>query len=952
MRVRPIIFIRFLVIITCLKANIPEPLLKPGTQKLCPEIDPESNELTDEIKNFRLPKSIVPEIYDIEIKPNMTEIDSPNFDGNIIMQAKVVKNTKSIIFHQLDLDFESIKLEVNQKLVEKFSCKSYFTNDFIILNLDKELQIGDKIVIFVSYSGILLNRTKGIYKSTYTKPDGSHQQIISSQGEPTYSRRTFPNFDEPTMKAEHIISIWYPRNTENDFFALSNMPLLQTRISKEDPFYSIATFQKTPKMSSYLATFIVCDFAYIEDTSESGIPLRVYLTKHQNELNQAEWALKNLKNSFNFYEQDLFKIPYPLPKMDMIAIPNFASGAMENWGIVTYRETALLYNEGVSSVSDKKWVASVIAHELSHMWFGNLVTMSWWDDIWLNEGFATYFTFLGVDASIQRIYGAEEQASWDQITSITDDIVYSLAKDDLITGNPIIYAAKTKNEIPAVFNSIPYYKGASFIWSMVEVMGFDEFFNAVTGYLRENSFKNVNSDDLLMALKKGLGEDASDSEIENFGKFFNNYLKQQGYPLIKISEQNNSSFKVSQTQFFETTELAEKNTKNRFWTIPIFDQWMTKENNVLTVHPRPSLNTIFSNNMRIFARWEYPEKRNEAIIASLIEDLDQYDQVDRTQYIDDLFALTFSGNYEDFSLITKMYQYLTNERSTFVWSRVLAHTTRIIDSLDKSKLSGFADFILPYSNPMADHLGYNVEEGTYLEKKLRPSFIKFMVKLEDSKAEEFIVDEFKNWVESDFEVDLEADLRKLIYTSGMRFYSLNPSNDEKLTSTWTKVLKNMSTSLLAAETNKLLRCLCSVENEILLKDMINLAIYEKVPKSAAQQNFIPEIKQQDALWTLYYIAAYSDTGLIVVKNYLQNNFTDLVDKFGLDEKAITRVIGYIFSFFKSEEDLAWAVKFNEGQVQILDLSGKNTLEAGLDKIRANIFMGKRLEETFGGFLQK
>ena len=750
-------------------ANIPEPntYLKPNTQALCPEIDPKSNELTDEIKNLRLPTSILPEIYDIEIKPNMTKIDSPNFDGNVVMQARVVKNTKSIIFHQLDLDIKSIRLEVNQNLVYRleekdFSCNSYFPNDFIILNLDhgKELEVGDKIVIFVSYSGILIDRTKGIYKTTYTKPDGSQQQVITSIGSPTSTRRTFPHFDEPAMKAEHIISIWYPTgNTEDDdeFFALSNMPLLQTRISKEDPFYSIATFQKTPKMSSYLATFIVCDFTYIEDTSQSGIPIRVYLTKHQNELNRGEWALNISKHSFDFYEQDLFKIPYSLPKIDMIAIPNHAeSGAMENWGIVTYKESnLLLYDdyESVSSVYAKSWVANIIAHELSHMWFGNLVTMSWWDDAWLNEGFATYLSYLGVDASIKRIYGPKEQASWDQITSITDMIVFSLGFDDQETGKPIIYAPTTNNEItlPAVFNEFIYCKGASFVWSLVEVMGFDEFFKAVIGYLRENSFGNVDSDDLLMALQKGLGEsklNATDSsEIENFGKYFKNYLNQPGYPLIKISEQNNdrndrnSSFTVSQTQFFETTSLAKKNTENRFWTIPIFDQWMTEENNILTVYPRPPLNTIFSKNMRIFARWQYPKERNEAIIASLIDDLDQYSQVDRTQYVDDLFALTFSGNYQGYSLIIKMYEYLRNERSTFVWTRVIIHTETLIDSLEKSnpkKLSAFADFILPYINPMADRLEFydSIGELPILEKLLRIRFVDFLEKLESIKLQD------------------------------------------------------------------------------------------------------------------------------------------------------------------------------------------------------------------------
>ena len=940
------------------------------SSQICQNLPPD--QITPDITNFRLPKTILPEIYEIDLLPNMTTIDASEFYGQTAILANVEENTDKIIFHSLELEFLSLEVFLDGLKID-VDCYVYALNDFIVLKrhfTTADFQKGQQIIIKISYKGSLINKTYGFYKSYYNKPDGQKVEIIASHGEPTYSRRSFPNFDEPDFKAEHRISISYDKS--RGFFAISNMPvegysgiedLSQDLEIHNWQNYERAIFQTTPKMSTYLATFIVCDFDYVQDTSQSGIPLRVYLTKHQNNLKQGDWALKNLKHSFNYFEQDLFKIPYPLPKMDMIAIPNFNTGAMENWGAVTYRETALLAQEGVSSDGNFLRVSQVIAHELAHMWFGDLVTMSWWDHLWLNEGFATFFQHLGIDASISRIFNRTEANKWQQINSIIDrNFISALNYDDAIIGNPIIYSAKTKNTITQVFNTIPYRKGAAFIWSMVEIMGFDEFFGGVTDYLRENSYGNVDSGHLLRALERKM--DAKN--VKNFRKFYNDYLQNQGYPLISIDDNGI----VQQKQFFEMSSMLDQvgHLDRRSWCVPVWvenrENWVgcdTNPRQPTELHPIPTLDQIISKNYRIIARYKYSPSRNEKIISNLLTNSSTYTMLERKQYLDDLFALTFSHDYDSYIYVRQAIEYLKNEKEVFVWNRFLAGVFRIIGGLDDSpgsdKIAEMGKIIFPITENISKNLDiYNDQTSSTLDfqqKSLKSKLVLLHIKLRQKEAEEYILKYFRNWVENDIEVP--PNMKSLVYTNGMKFFSeaTNMTEDEySVTKVWDKILIKMGTSTLASEKMKLITCLANVDNENLLNELLDLAFTGKVPARIFIKNpqKTIEIKQQDTLTTLYYVSKYSKTGQKVAQNYLAKNFEkNMVQKFGLFHRKTARIIAYIFSRYNNESDFKFAEKFWFERVEGLDLAAKNEVEKSLHKIKINMAMVESVEGFFGDF---
>ena len=426
------------------------------------------------------------------------------------------------------------------------------------------------------------------------------------------------------------------------------MPTKNEPQNYDDKSY-IQSFLPTPPMSTYLSAWVICDFEYKELTSKSGIPLRVYVTKTQMVEGQADFALDILKKTFDYYELELFKIDFPLPKMDMIAIPDFVTGAMENWGLITFRESILLYVDGKSTASDQEAVANTVSHELTHMWFGNLVTMDWWDNLWLNEGFATYFAPIGVNYALDL----GERADWDMLNNVVDsDIFYTMEVDDVISSHPIINSVTNADEITSIFDDITYGKGCSVIWSMVKVMGFDNFFNGLTQYLKDNQYSTVTEVDLFNALEKTADPSL---DFDSFRTGFTQYLETGGYPVLNYFDNGT----VVQKRFFANQESISDQT----WTVSINDNtWLDSNANSVVVSNTED--TPLNLEVRSFLRVKYGENRWNAIISELNTDFERFDEVTRTQIVDDALSNAQAGEI-DYKKALRVLEYLKNERSYY-----------------------------------------------------------------------------------------------------------------------------------------------------------------------------------------------------------------------------------------------------------------------------------------------
>eukprot|EP01107_Rhizomastix_libera_P000539 TRINITY_DN11014_c0_g1_i1.p1 TRINITY_DN11014_c0_g1~~TRINITY_DN11014_c0_g1_i1.p1 ORF type:complete len:805 (-),score=195.80 TRINITY_DN11014_c0_g1_i1:47-2461(-) len=408
----------------------------------------------------------------------------------------------------------------------------------LTLKLGKELNQGDKIQVRVQFSGILSDSLTGFYRSKY-EINGEKRYMAVTQFEASDARRCFPCWDEPAAKATFTVSLTVPLEKT----ALSNMDVVKTTTLPSGE--KRVEFDKTPVMSTYLLALAVGDFDFIQSTTKTGVKVRIYTPPGLAP--QGQFALDMGVWSLDFFN-DFFKIPYPLPKSDFLAVPDFSFGAMENWGLITFRTTALLVNEKTTTPA-LQYVAYVVAHELTHQWFGNLVTMNWWNDLWLNEGFAT---FLGFYLAHKRF------PEWDQWTKFSlQKTGNAMEIDSLESSHPIEVEVNNPEQIGEIFDAISYSKGATVIRMIFERIGESAFKEGITNYLTEFSYKNTVTDDLWNAWSKSSGIDVK--------SFMSAWTQKMGFPVIDVSSKGDV-LELTQERFLISGEIDQS---KQLWWVPL-----------------------------------------------------------------------------------------------------------------------------------------------------------------------------------------------------------------------------------------------------------------------------------------------------------------------------------------------------------------------------------------------
>jgi glutamyl aminopeptidase len=499
------------------------------------------------MSKYRLPTSAVPAKYDLYLFPDLVY---GLFRGKVTAQTNIRETTNEIVMH-------SNQLNINEVFVNENLGSFEVDQQYELLTVRKtdgsEFSQGSVVNITVDFDGDMKNRIVGLYTSSYTNAVGDVRYMATSKFEPTYARQAYPCFDEPNLKATYKVHLLKPKDSE--YIALSNYP--QEPDEEEVPEGVMVHFDETVAMSTYLSCFIVSDFKHTATSFDNGgtdVPFRVYASSDQ--LDKTNYAGTVGKLSIEYYIK-YFNIPYPLPKLDMVAIPDFVSGAMEHWGLVTYRETALLYDPKTHSVSNKQRVAEVVAHELAHSWFGNLVTMDWWNNLWLNEGFATYIAVKGVSAA---------EPSWQMLDQFLTSTLHSiLSLDATQASHPIIQTVQTPDQITEVFDSVSYNKGASVLRMLESVVNPDNFQNGVTNYLKEHQYGNAITQDLWDEIQKVVGDKL------NITEFMDTFTVQMGYPILDATVDGNK-YTFRQKRFlkdYESAATQKRSPLNYKWNVPV-----------------------------------------------------------------------------------------------------------------------------------------------------------------------------------------------------------------------------------------------------------------------------------------------------------------------------------------------------------------------------------------------
>ncbi len=562
------------------------------------------------LQHQTLGTNIIPLHYTLTFEPGLPRF---RFRGAAAIDISIAKATKTIALNAKELEISSAQVITGSEKLSA-SIAMNVPQQEVTITLPKLVQ--GNATVKLEFTGTHNDGMYGFYRSKYLLK-GEEQFLLTTQFEAANARAAFPCFDEPAFKATFDVSMIVGK----DMFTVSNMPIkAEKRVSSRT---KLVTFQTSPKMSTYLLYLGVGQFKFI--SAKSGkVLIRVLATP--DKIHLGKLALRYTKTFLQFFER-YFKIPYPLPKVDIIAIPDFASGAMENWGAITFREIALLGDQDTSVVF-KQNIAITIAHELAHQWFGNLVTMQWWDDLWLNESFATFMSYKAVHDAFPE---------WDvPLQYFEETIADALSADELESTHPINVKVNTPGEIDEIFDKISYDKGGSVLHMLESYVGEKAFREGLHLYLRTHAYGNATKDQLWGAIQQAHHDTTTSSMIKG-------WITQPGFPLVEVKRQG-KRYLLSQTRF---TLTRKKYTQK--WTIPLnYSTADGKPGSLLLTKLR---GTIFDSSpwpkLNYGQDGYYRVKYTPELLDALGEQIRQqkFYPLDVAGIENDLFALVLAGEY-------------------------------------------------------------------------------------------------------------------------------------------------------------------------------------------------------------------------------------------------------------------------------------------------------------------
>ncbi|CAO3614306.1 unnamed protein product [Cunninghamella blakesleeana] len=644
-----------------------------------------------------LPTVVKPTHYDLWLKP---DLEAFVFDGHVKVDLEVVEETRVITLNTHEIKIHSATLIQESDSFTSSDITYDEKKTESTLTFPGSIKAGKKALLDIKFEGILNDQMVGFYRSTYKDSEGNTKYLATTQFEPTDARRSFPCWDEPSLKATYDITLVVP----TELTALSNMNVISEQAYKEQDGWKEVKFATTPLMSTYLVAYIVGPFEYIEaytSGEHNGKPIqtRVYTLPGSSE--EGRLALNVAIQALEFFAEK-FGEPYPLPKMDMVAIPDFESGAMENWGLVTYRTVYLLFNEKASSVQFKKHVAYVVCHELAHQWFGNLVTMQWWNELYLNEAFATWVGWLATDHLFPE---------WDIWTSfVNEDMPRALKLDSLRSSHPIEVDVADAAEIHQIFDAISYDKGASVIRMLSSWLGVDTFLAGVRRYIQKHKWANASSNDLWSALSEEAQLDVS--------KFMTLWTKRVGYPVLTVTSLGPDSINVAQSRYLSTGDLKADDEQTVWWAPlhllqsngEIKPYILTEKAQTFTV-PAGEAFKLNAGQTALY-RVHYSEE----LISKLANEIKKDDKgllaktSDRVGLISDAASLMVSGEQSTVSFL-ELARSFEHETEYFVWSQLGAHLGSVISAWyeqPQSVRDGLSQVRGDLFGPLATKLGWTV----------------------------------------------------------------------------------------------------------------------------------------------------------------------------------------------------------------------------------------------------
>jgi len=829
---------------------------------------------------------VIPINYEIMFEPLFHNF---KFNGEEIITLNLPKPTNSIKLDAAELSIKESHIIQGGKIIPT---KSSLNEKDEKLNIKLAKKIKGKAKLSIKFTGTLNDRLLGFYKSQYKDKKGKTKYLATTQFEAADARRAFPCWDEPAVKATFDVSLLVDKHMD----AISNMPVISKKKSGAKILYK---FGRTPIMSTYLLYLGVGEFEYLHGKLRN-IKIRIVTTKGNK--NKGKLSLDFTKKFLGEYEK-YFGIKYPLPKLDMIAIPDFAAGAMENWGAITFREAILLYDPKTSSTRTKQYIAEVISHEIAHQWFGNLVTMKWWNDLWLNESFATFMATKIVD----KFY--PEWNLWDQF--LDDAMLEAMSLDALKNSHPINVNVNHPAQIREIFDAISYDKGGSVLRMLENYVGIENFRKGLKHYLTLHKYSNAEGRDLWNSIGK-VARKPVDAMMKT-------WIDQVGYPVVDV-KRNNSKLSLTQRRFLSDGSRASKNR----WAIPIHIEEGNHQNSILlksrssTVSLKNKDSNFIINPGRYgFYRVQYDD--HSLANLSLLIDEKILNHVDRWGLQNDLFSECVSGTkqLQEYLDFTTSY----HDEDDYITLLNLAQNLYSIYKLTTKER--FTDEIRTYAaqflGSIFDRLGWDSRKNEkHTDSLLRSFVITTLGKLGDEEILAEARKRFNKFLKN--KNSLNADLQQPV------FILMAWQGDKK---TYNKLLSLYRKSTLQEEKIRFLVAMCNFKQKNLLLKTLNLALTS-------------EVRSQNIRVPIMGVSA-NIHGSTVLWPWLKSHWKKLVRKFGVGNPLANRIVASVGSVIDDRQEKEVRNFFKRNPLP----GTERVIEQTLERVRIRSNFLRRIKVEFG-----
>jgi len=819
----------------------------------------------------RLLDTFTPNHYNLTL--DLTRAEEKEFSGTVIISGD--STSESISLHSKGLTIQSATID-NQPVDVSFG-------EFDELKLSQPNLENGKHTICIIFSGNITDAMHGLYPCYFTH-DGIKKQLFATQFESHHAREVFPCVDEPAAKAEYDLTLI----TRPGITVLGNMPV---KSEEENGNSRTTTFEKTPRMSSYLLAFVIGELHKKSARTESGVEVNVWATPAQNE-NTLDFALDIATRSIDFYDE-YFGVKYPLPKSDHVALPDFSSGAMENWGLITYRESCLLADPELTPESSRRFIATVIAHELSHQWFGNLVTMNWWNDLWLNESFANMMEYVAIDAL------HPEWRMWEDFA--TNEVTAALRRDSLDGVQSVQADVNHPDEISTLFDpAIVYAKGGRLLVMVRKLIGEEAFRAGLKSYFEKFAYKNTVGNDLWQEL-----ELASDQPIVDL---MNAWISQPGLPVVSVSNSHDVAT-LSQERFF----IGEHQPSGALWPIPLFANQPLDVKILNQKETTVSIEKPLQLNCGLSAH--FVTKYDESTREYLLKNITELPTLDKICILQDATILARAGFENSASLLPLALSLKTetNEKVFSMTAGALTELRKFVDDNDAArdslkKISG------EFARATFEELGWDEKPNeSDDDRERRVTALGLMIYSEN----QVILDEAKKRFDDHELEKLPTEIRSLIISANVRHFETP------------EMIDNLFTIYKDTPSNDL-----QDDIAVGLTSTQNTETAKKILENLKDANII---RPQDASrWFVYLIRTRENRQ--IAWNWLKENWAWAEDKFG-DDKSYDDFIRYAATALMTNDELNDFRQFFEPMLKVPALT--RTIELGITEIKARVELIER-----------